>query len=463
MNLKYVPVIGLEIHVQLHTNSKLFCGCSTKGIEPNSATCPICLGHPGSKPVLNKKALDYALKIAMALNCQINESFSFSRKTYFYPDLSKNYQITQYELPIGQNGFLELSSGKKIRITRVHLEEDPAALIHENSCCLADYNRSGIPLAEIVTEPDLASPSEAREFMDRLLNLLNFLEVFKLGEDTLKADSNISLKGSERAEVKNVSGFRNIEKALQYEIERQTKMRDENEKISRETRGFNEERQTTYLLRKKESEEDYGYIFEPDLTPYRLSKKDLDEIKKTIPELPAQKSARFQKQFGLAAYDANVLCASKKLSDLFEEIAKSVSPKTVSVFLTREILGIVNYNKLELDSVELNAVHLTELLQLLENKKVSEKNAKEAAIHYVLEKTPPKTYLEKQNLLMDTNSMDAEKIVEKILVQNPKAAEDLKSGNPKSLNFLVGLVMRETKGKANPREIQKMIEKKVKK
>ncbi len=461
--MKFVPMIGLETHVQLHTDSKLFCGCSTKGIEPNSMVCPVCLGHPGSKPVLNKKALDYALKIAMALNCQLNESFSFSRKTYFYPDLSKNYQITQYELPLGQNGYLELSSGKKIRITRVHLEEDPAALIHENNYCLADYNRSGIPLAEIVTEPDLASPAEAREFMDKLLNLLNFLEVFTLGEDTLKADSNISLKGSERAEVKNVSGFRNIEKALQYEIERQTVMREQNEKIRRETRGFNEERQTTYLLRSKETEEDYGYIFEPDLTPFKLGKKELEEIRKTLPELPEQKSRRFQQKFGLKEYDAKVLCSNKKLSDLFEEISKKVSPKIAATFLTREILGIVNYNKMELDGVELNAQHLIDLLVLLENKKVSEKNAKEAAIHYLLEKTPPKTYLEKQNLLMDTNSVDAEKIVEKVLAQNPKAVADLKSGNPKSLNFLVGLVMRETQGKANPREIQKMIEEKVKK
>lgn len=456
-----IPVIGLEIHVQLHTDSKLFCGCSTRGNEPNASVCPICLGHPGSKPVLNKKALDYALKVALALNCKINGSFSFSRKTYFYPDLSKNYQITQYELPIGENGYLELSSGKKIRITRVHLEEDPAALVHEPGYCLVDYNRSGVPLAEVVTEPDLASPAEAREFMDKFLNLLNFLGVFEQGTDVLKADSNISLKGGERAEVKNVSGFRNIEKALLHEIERQSKAVADGETIKRETRGFNEERGTTYLLRTKETEEDYGYIFDPDLTPIRLSKSELAVIQKTIPELPGQKSVRFQKQFGLPAYDSNVLCASKKLSDLFESLAKTVSPKLAAGFLTREILGIINYNKLELNELELSEKKIGDLLVLLETGKVSEKNAKLAAIEYIVNKISPVDFLKKENLLMDVQSGDLEKTVQKILDANPKVVSELKAGNTKSLNFLVGLCMRELKGKADARQIQKLIEKKA--
>lgn len=457
------PVIGLEIHVQLHTQSKLFCGCTTRGKEPNSATCPICLGHPGAKPVLNKTALDFALKIALALNCTINESVSFSRKTYFYPDLSKNFQITQYELPLGENGFLELESGKKIHITRVHLEEDPAALIHETNYCLVDYNRCGIPLAEIVTEPDLSSPQEAREFMNKLLNLLNYLEVFMLGDDVLKADCNISLHGFERVEVKNVSGFKNIEKALEYEIERQHRLLLNDEKIVRETRGFSEERNTTYALRTKETEEDYGYIFEPDLTPIAFESRQINELKKTLPELPEQKAKRFQKQFGLSEYDANVLCSHKKIGDLFESIVhQKIAPKLAAVFLTREILGIIHYNKLDVTEVELDAKNLGELLELLEHNRVSEKNAKQAAIEFVLRKTPPKNYLEKNNLLMDTSSSEIEKVVERILNQNTQAVSDFLAGNPKSLNFLIGLAMRELKGKAEPRDIQRLIEEKTK-
>lgn len=460
--MKYVPMIGLEIHVQLHTQSKLFCGCPTHGAnEPNTAVCPVCLGHPGSKPVLNKKAMEFAVQVAMALNCTVNESFSFSRKTYFYPDLSKNYQITQYELPIGSNGSLKIGE-KKIRITRIHLEEDPAALVHQGAYCLVDYNRSGIPLVEIVTEPDFSSPQEAREFMDKLLNLLNFMNVFVHGEDVLKADCNISLKGFERAEIKNVSGFRNIEKALSYEIERQTRLAETGEKMERETRGFDEEKQTTHGMRKKETEEDYGYIFEPDLTPIVLDKKSIEEIRKKLPEMPEQKSRRFQKEFGLKEYDANVLCSSKKLSEWFEEIAQKITPKTAADFVTRVVSGVAQYNKLEINEIELDPPKIIELLKLLEHGKVSEKNAKLATIEYLLHRIPPKQFLENQKLLIDLKVDEVEKIVERILKENPKAVADLKAGNQKSLNFLVGIVMRETKGKAAPREVQKRIEEKTK-
>ncbi len=462
--MKYAPMIGLEIHVQLHTQSKLFCGCPTHGAtEPNTAVCPVCLGHPGSKPVLNKKAMEFAIQVAMALNCTVNESFSFSRKTYFYPDLSKNYQITQFELPIGNNGFLMIANGKKIRIRRAHLEEDPAALVHQGAYCLVDYNRSGIPLVEIVTEPDFSSPQEAREFMDKLLNLLNFMNVFVHGEDILKADCNISLKGLERAEIKNVSGFRSIEKALSYEIERQTRLAETGEKMERETRGFDEEKQLTYGMRKKETEEDYGYIFEPDLTPIVLDKKTVEEIRKKLPEMPEQKSRRFQKEFGLKEYDANVLCSNKKLSEWFEEIAQKIAPKMAADFVTRTISGVAQYNKLEINEIELDPVKIVELLELLEQGKVSEKNAKLATIEYLLHQVSPKQFLENQRLLIDLKADEVEKIIERALKANPKAVSDLKAGNKKSLNFLVGLVMRETKGKAAPREVQKRIEEKVKK
>ena len=278
----------------------------------------------------------------------------------------------------------------------------------------------------------------------------------------MKADCNLSIKGFERVEIKNVSGFRNIEKALQAELERQQRMIKEKETIERETRGFDEKTQSTYRLRKKETEEDYGYIFDPDLTPIELDKKTLDELRKTIPELPKEKNKRFQKQFGLKEYDANVLCSNKKLSELFETMASKIPAKTASDFLTREILGIIHYNKLEINGTELKAEPLVELLELVEKGKASEKNAKQAAIEYILNKTPPKIFLEKQGLLLDLKGNEIGSIVDKILSENPKAVEELKAGNPKSLNFLLGQIMRYTKGKAEPRDIQKRIEQKVK-
>ena len=263
------PIIGLEVHVQLSTESKLFCGCNSHASEqPNSAVCQVCLGMPGSKPVLNKKAVDNALKIALALNCDINSEFFFSRKTYFYPDMSKNFQITQYEIPLGKNGFIVLKSGKKIRIRRVHLEEDPASLVHEGglgqaTATLIDYNRSGCPLVEIVTEPDISSPEEARQLLDHLLAILNYLNVFVLGKDILKVDSNVSIEGSERVEVKNVTGFRSVEKALAFEITRQLSVLAKGEKVKRHTMAFDEETQTKFKQEMKKYKLDSFYIHTP--------------------------------------------------------------------------------------------------------------------------------------------------------------------------------------------------------
>ncbi|MFH1256865.1 MAG: Asp-tRNA(Asn)/Glu-tRNA(Gln) amidotransferase subunit GatB [Candidatus Diapherotrites archaeon] len=460
-------VIGLECHVQLHTASKLFCGCTTKATEPNSATCEICLGMPGSKPSLNEKALEFGLRVALALNCEINREFFFSRKTYFYPDLAKNFQITQFEIPLAKNGFVKLRSGKTVVIRRVHLEEDPAALVHEGGMAsanysLVDYNRSGIPLVEIVTEPVIDSPAEAREFLDELLNILNYLGVFVQGEDTLKVDSNISIKGSERVEVKNISGFQAVEKALLFEIERQRKALGKGGKVEREVRSFDEATGSTRSLRKKEFEEDYGYIFEPDLPSIELSEKQISDVKNALPELPQEKAQRLEKQFGLPAYDAKVLSSDISLAGLFDETAKTIDPKLSAKFLTRELLAILNHGNLSLSQLRLEANEITALLELLEKGMVSEKNAKEAMIKYVNEKIPPKEFLQKNNLLKDMKSDETAAIVEKVLNENPQAVEDLKKGETKALNFLVGLVMRQTKGKAEAREVQRMIEEMMK-
>jgi aspartyl-tRNA(Asn)/glutamyl-tRNA(Gln) amidotransferase subunit B len=464
-------MIGLECHVQLDTYSKLFCSCPTKPEteEPNSACCEICLGMPGSKPVLNKKALDYALKVALALNCKINEKFFFSRKTYFYPDMSKNFQITQYEIPIGSQGFIELSSGKKICIRRVHLEEDPAALVHESgllssSYCLVNYNRSGIPLIEIVTEPDMASPQEAREFLDQLTMILSYLDVFDFENGTLKADCNLSVVGNERAEIKNVTGKRNVEKALEFEAKRQLELVKQGKQIVRETRGFDEKNLSTKSLRKKETEEDYGYIFEGDLVAFELTKKKIDAIRKSLPELHSDKAKRLAKEFGISEYDAKVISGSKFLSDLFEEFAKASSAKTANFFVSGVFVSIAHYENKEPEEMapRLNVSQLKELLALFEQNRINEKALKEAAIAHITKGKNPLDFIKENCLFKEASSGEVEKIVEKVLSANPKAVADLKAGNEKSLNFLVGLAMRESKGKAEPREIKRIIEEKTK-
>lgn len=457
------PIMGLEIHLQLNTQSKLFCHCQTEASEPNTACCEICLGMPGSKPVLNEKALEMGLKVALALNCKINSEFFFSRKTYFYPDLSKDFQITQFEIPIGINGELKLKNGKKIRIKRVHLEEDPAALVHEqgmqaSNYCLIDYNRSGIPLTEIVTEPDIESPEEAREFLDLMLNLLNYLEVFILGKNALKVDTNISIKGFERVEVKNITGFKAVETALKFETERQKKLIAEGKKPARETRAFEEEVGRTRSLRAKETEEDYGYIFEPDLSRIEVSGMQIEELKNSLPELPEQKIQRLMKEKGLSEYDAGVLASNFEISKLFDEVSQKIDAKISARFLTRELPAVLNHDSITLQESKVKAKDMIELLGLLQEQKITEKTAKELLIKLVSEKISPKEAVEKEKLAKSIDEKEIEKTCKKIISENKKAAEDFKNGERKALNFLVGLAMKETKGKAEPRIAQKIIE-----
>jgi len=460
-------MIGLECHVQLNTDSKLFCGCKTEAEEPNSACCPVCLGHPGSKPVLNSKALDYAMQVALALQCNVNQEFFFSRKTYFYPDMSKNFQITQYEIPVGLKGEITLSSGKKIRITRVHLEEDPAALVHEGGMgashySLVDYNRSGIPLVEIVTEPDFTSPKEARDFLDQLTTILSYLKVYSPLTGTLKADCNVSIYGNARVEVKNVTGKKGVEKALGFEIARQKNMALNDKEIVRETRGFDEKTMTTKAMRTKETEDDYGYIFEPDLTAISLSSEELEKMRQSLPELHAAKAKRFASQFELDEYTSNVLANNFNLANLFEEIAKEVEPKAAAKFLTRELMAVVNRGSLDLDSLKLEPEEISSLLQWFLTGKITEKVAKEAIIAYLTKGTKPMDFVEKGGLAKDLSQQDIEEFVEKVLAENKAAVADLKRGKQKSLNFLVGQVMKMSRAKAEPRLVQDIIFKKIK-
>ncbi|MBT3395181.1 Asp-tRNA(Asn)/Glu-tRNA(Gln) amidotransferase subunit GatB [archaeon] len=458
MKFKSDVVIGLEIHVELDTNTKLFCGCRTSGNDkPNTRVCPICLGHPGARPVLNKKALDYAIKLCLATDSTLTPEVIFSRKSYFYPDMSKNFQISQYEEPLSVGGAIELESGKKINLTRIHIEEDPASITYPKSAknsdySLIDYNRSGNPLVEIVTEPELTTPDEAREFLNKLISVLNYLKIFDMKSGIIKADANISIKGSgyRRVEVKNITGFKEIERALEYELERQKELVKEGTEIVIETRGWDAKDRETYSLRKKETEEGYGYIIEPDLVKIDVNEELIGILKKEIPELAHKKAKRFIKEYKIDKVDAKVMAMELELGELFEKVVKEIDPILAGRWLRRELLRVLNYNKKTLQDIKIDESHIIELLSLIETKTITEATGKKLIEMLIDKPFSPKDYVEKNELAQITSEIELEDICKKIVSQNEKAVEDYKGGEEKSFNFLVGMVMRETKGKANP-------------
>jgi len=440
---------GIEAHIQVSTNSKIFCSCPTSGSEnPNTLTCPTCLGLPGSKPVLNKAALHQAIKVALAMNCSIPKETFFSRKSYFFPDLPKSYQISQYEAPMGINGKLE-----NIRIKRIHLEEDPGALIHKGNTTLIDYNRSGIPLIEIVTEPDFKSPNEVRLFLRKLITILEYLNIYtRKSEATMKADANISTTG-EKVEIKNVTGLKEIERALEYEAIRQEK----DPAKQQETRGWNPEKGITFLQRTKEEEADYGYIIDSDLPKIEISKTLQEEIKKQIPELSLEKVSRFKKQYSLQAEDAETLAAEKELAELFEQVATEIDPILAARWLRRDLMKVLHYNKKELSEVNIDARHIIELLTLLKENKINDATAKELLIKLIEKPFSPRDYVGKQKLEMITSEEELESMCKEVIKTNKTVVNDFKSGKQEAMNFLVGQVMRLSKGKANPKEAQKIL------
>ncbi len=456
-------VIGIECHVSLNTKTKLFCSCSLIGSEePNSRCCEICIGAPGSKPVLNKKAMEYALKLCLALNCKISPEVIFSRKIYFYPDMGKNYQITQYEIPIGYDGFLELTN-KKVRIRRIQIEEDPAALVHQSSTVLVDYNRSGTPLCEIVTEPDLESPEEAREFLKRLLTIINYIQIFDIKNCIVKADANVSIKGYERIEIKNINGFKEIERAITYEIERQKKLISEGQGITkRETRGWDAEKGITEFQRSKESEEDYGYIVDPDLVPIELSKELIEQTKKELPELPKEKALRYQKEFKIKKEDAESLANDYELTRLLEaSILSGINPLFAAEWIKREVTRVLNYNKKELNDTFISK-NLLSVLELIQNNNITRQTGQRLMELLVEESLNIKDYVKEQNLGVVSNLNEIEEICKKVLKENTKAVKEYLEGNEKSFMFLVGQAMRSAKGKADPRTINELIKKLIK-
>ncbi|MBI2660425.1 Asp-tRNA(Asn)/Glu-tRNA(Gln) amidotransferase subunit GatB [Candidatus Woesearchaeota archaeon] len=458
-------VIGLEVHCELSTKTKLFCPCPTKGNEePNTRTCPICLGHPGSKPVLNKKAVEFALKLCLALNCEISPELIFSRKSYFYPDMAKNYQITQYDIPLGRKGKLKIGN-KEIGITRVHMEEDPASLVHpagmkESAYVLVDYNRSGNPLVEIVTEPDLTSPDEARDFMKQLITVLGYLEIFDINKGIIKADANISIKESNytRVEIKNITGFREIERALLYEVKRQK----EAVKIGQETRSWDSERGITFSLRKKETEEDYGYIIDTDLVVTEIEDKWVNGIRKHMPELAQDKVKKFIQKYKLKKEDAEIIAAGKQLAEMFEKVAQEIDPLLAAKWLRRELLRVLNYSKKELHETGINEKHMIDLLKLIEAKKITDNVAAKILEKLVEKPFDVKEHVKKEGLEAVSDISELEKYCREAIEENPKAVDDYKKGEAKALNFIVGKVMQKTKGKATPKEVNEILMRMIK-
>jgi aspartyl-tRNA(Asn)/glutamyl-tRNA(Gln) amidotransferase subunit B len=455
-------VIGLEIHVELDTDTKLFCGCPTRGgQEPNTRTCPICLGMPGSKPVVNRKAIEYALRIAHALECRIAKRAIFSRKSYFYPDLAKNYQITQYEEPIGKDGHVMLKD-MRVGITRAHIEEDPASLVHpagigESGYVLVDYNRSGNPLCEIVTEPDMSSPQQARDFMKALITILQYIGVFDQKHGIIKADANISIKesGYVRAEVKNITGFKEIERALSYEIDRQRHDLKEHGKLFQETRLWDAARGVTQPLRKKETEEDYGYIFDPDLVPISLDAMS-ERAREAIPELPSNKYTRYVKELGIAEDDAFVITSDISLTRIFEKSITDVNPSLASKWIRRELNRVLNSSRLDADDVD--ASQFVVLLMLLEAKKITDQVGQKLLEKLVTERIDVESYVKENSLEAISDSGAIERFCREAIAENPSAVSDFLSGKEMALNFLLGSVMKKSRGKADAKEVKRILE-----
>jgi len=467
-------IIGLEVHCQLDTKSKLFCGCDTdyRSDGPNTHVCPICLGLPGAMPSLNKRAIEYAMRVAKALNCTVIPESEFSRKNYFYPDLDKAYQITQYDKPLAEGGYLEIESDeggeRKIRLTRIHVEEDPGRLVHMGNVergkySLVDYNRAGIPLIEIVSEPDMRSPKEARKFLNKLRATLEYLNVFDSDkEGSLRVDANISIVGSERVEVKNITSYKGVEKALTFEITRQKNVLRRGQRVDRETRHFLESRGVTQSARSKELENDYRYFPEPDLRPLHVQSW-VEGI--VLPELPDARRERFMAQYGCSLNHARTLTGELKLANFFEKVV-AADPKGLSTlaatWIADTLIGELNYRDMHLDPVDPES--FTGLVHLLKAGTITDKSGVEV-LRVMLDQRlknetleTPATIVSRLNLAKTAGDTGAITIaIEEAITENPKALEDYRAGKAGALNFLVGQVMKKTRGKADPGQLNRML------
>jgi len=477
--MRYEAVIGLEVHAQMLTKSKMFCACSAKfGAAANSQTCPVCLGMPGALPVLNRRAVELAVRTALALDCAIAPRSRFARKNYFYPDLPKNYQISQYEEPLAEHGTIECAAGgaaRQVGIKRVHVEEDAGKLVHvgamgeaENS--LVDLNRCGTPLMEIVSEPDLRSPEDAAEYMRQLRALLMYLDVCdgNMEEGSLRCDANVSIRpaGSTdfgvKVEVKNMNSFRNLQRALEYEIRRQAGVLDEGGRVVQETRLWDADAGVTRSMRGKEEAHDYRYFPEPDLVPLAPPAGWIEEIRRSLPELPGARRARFVAQYGLPEYDACVLTDTRARADYFEAVAKlAKDPKQAGNWIKDELLGLLNKEGKEIEQSPIPPDRLGEMLQLLGNGTISGKIAKTVFEEmYATGKAPGDIVREKGlTVIADAGALEA--IVDQVIAKSPAAVAEFKAGKAGSKNYLVGQVMKATQGKADPKLVNDILAKKL--
>jgi aspartyl-tRNA(Asn)/glutamyl-tRNA(Gln) amidotransferase subunit B len=477
---KYEPVIGLEVHVQLLTESKIFCSCSTRfGAPPNTNVCPVCLGMPGSLPVLNKKAVEYAVLAAMALNSRINETSIFARKNYFYPDLPKGYQISQYDKPVAEHGFIEIKVGgskKKIGITRLHLEEDAGKSLHEGFPEAAektaiDLNRTGTPLIEIVSEPDIASPEEAYEYLTLLKEIILYTGVSdcNMEEGSLRADANISVRPrgqkefGTKTEIKNVNSFRFIREALEYEIDRQIGVIESGGRITQETRLYNANEGKTYGMRSKEQAHDYRYFPEPDLLPLVVDEKWRGEIAKQLPELPEARRARMVGDYSITEYDATVLTFSKELADQFEAAAKAAkNPKRVANLVQGELMGRLKAKNLEIGQSPISMQGVAASADLVESGAISSKMLKDLYdLSFDRGKDFATVYEEEGRPVQSSDSSALEKIIDELIAANPKQVEQYRAGKKTVIGFFVGQVMKASKGQANPQVVNQLLSKKL--
>ena len=472
MSKQYETVIGLEVHVELATKTKIFCGCSTAfGGAPNTHTCPVCTGMPGSLPVLNKQVVEYALAVGLATNCGINQYCKFDRKNYFYPDNPRNYQISQLYLPICHDGWVEIETAggkKKIGIHEIHMEEDAGKLIHDEweDCSLVDYNRSGVPLIEIVSEPDMRSADEVIAYLEKLRLIIQYLGASdcKLQEGSMRADVNLSVREvgapefGTRTEMKNLNSFKAIAHAIEGERERQIEILEDGGKVVQETRRWDDNKESSRAMRSKEDAQDYRYFPDPDLTPVIISDEWLERVRNAQPELRTEKLARYQEEFCIPQYDAEILTASKHMADVFEETVKlSGKPKEVSNWLMTEAMRLLKEQEKDAEQMKFSPAHLAKLIELVDKNVVNRTVARNVFEAVFNEDVDPEVYVEEHGLKVVNDEGALKKTIEELLEKNPQSVADFKAGKEKAMGFIVGQTMRAMKGKADPAVVNALV------
>lgn len=480
--MKYEAVIGLEVHTELQTTTKIFCGCKTSfGAEPNTNVCPVCLGLPGVLPVLNKRVLEFAVRAGLALNCEISRFSKFDRKNYYYPDLPKNFQTSQFDLPICERGHLDIEVNgekKQIRITRAHMEEDAGKLVHhgtsitDSDYSLVDYSRTGTPLLEIVTEPDMRSAKEAVAYLEKMRAILQYIGISdcRMEEGSLRCDANVSVRPvgqkelGTKAEIKNINSFKGVEKAIEYEALRQAEILEDGGKIIQETRTWDEKEGVTKSMRTKEEANDYRYFPEPDLAPFTVSEEYIEDIRKTLPELPDERRERYIANFGLSSTDAQYMTNDKDTSDYFEKVvAAGADPKASVNWIMGEFASQLSNAGIEIAKAPVTPENLAKLLALIAKGTISGKIAKKVFAEMWKDGADPEEIVKAQGLVQISDTGALKELVVKVIANNPKAVEDFKAGKKKAVGALVGQIMKETKGKANPKVINELLNDELKK